>query len=378
MKQVAFPLVFALLYMLSISGHGQDFFEDIRANGIPILQPDSCKKALITPRLSTQDNSIKVNFFKWRGGGFLCQTAKTQPAGDQPDSTRPDGAQLAQVVLGPDTPNPPVSTKPEYANGWGLNLKAKASDGIGTIFRGADFANGVTLGAYVAFARLDKVLNGRPAGVFTGNIVSLNYTVNSYRFLQANKPVNEQLTDFNTYGGFTASFAQFRKMPFGTDDRDNLYLGYSMSFSQSDNYGDLEKVEVRNTVQYLIGTDSLRIQSTVDDKGYVYAFTDDKSSFLRPFNFQFRVHATYIPKALDYRIAFVTYPEVNHQFDGKTKLNANFALHFLKDGEPSASIVGLFLSFNDIGNAAEKTQPFLKRSLVVGITTAWNLFIVKK
>lgn len=347
-----------LFCLISLSGNGQDFFEDLRANGTPILRGDG-KKALLTPRISTVDKSIKLNLFKLNTKDTLKDS---------------DGSEIEQtVVLGVDEKNPPPRTTPLYSNGWGLSLKANANDKIGSIIGSGNFSKGASIGAYKAWIKLDRAKGSR----LFGSILAIGATTNSYRFFQSDKPVKEQLGSFSPYTGLSLSFSHFADMAVGDSKKSEIILGYSISLARKDNFDDLDKVDIKNTVQYKTGTDSLRTTTVIDDEGDTYAVTNAKVAFNQFFTAQLRGSITYIPSSLENRVAFILYPEIVHQFDGKTKGNINIALHFLKEGEPSTSLLGLFVTLKDITNEAGKDKPFLSRSLVFGLTTGWNVLLGK-
>lgn len=351
------------LGLLSLSAKGQDFFEDVRANGTPILRGDA-KKALLTPRISTPDKSVKVNFFK------------LTTVGDKSDVSKKDSNGVTEpqsVTLPANEENPPPRTTPIRSNGWGFSVKATLNDKIGSIIGSGNFSKGASVGAYKAWIRLERTNGSR----LFGNILSLNATTDSYRFFQSDKPVKEQLGSFSAYTGLALSFSHFADFAVGDSKKSEIILGYSISLARKDNYDDLDKVDIKNITQYKTGTDSLRTSTVLDTDGDTYAVTNAKTAFNQFFTAQLRGSITYIPTSLENKVAFVFYPEIVHQFDGLTKVNANIALHFLKEGEPSTSLLGLFLTFKDLTNAAEKDKPFFNRSLVFGVTTGWNVLLGK-
>jgi hypothetical protein len=340
--------------------NGQDFFEDLKANGTPILEAGN-GSTLLTPRLTPSDGSIKINFFKWMGNKL--------------DTT---SAEIQEIEFGMNNQNSTRALGTSCQSGFGLNLKARSADGLSSVFKTGSFANGITLGGYKAFARLHKGTKAKLTSEMTYQIISANLSANSYRFFRPDQVVSDQLTDFKTYGGFSASYSFLRKMSSGKNKRGNLFLGGSITFSRSDNYSSLNKVEVKRSSTYPIpGDKQLQVATTIDDEGYTYATIDSGSSFKKPFFFQLRAHVTLIPDIAERRIAFIVYPELVHEIDAKTKLNGNLAFHFLKEGEPGTSILGIFLTFIDLTNSTSKSQPFLKRSLVVGVTTAWDMLLGK-
>src|SRR5690348_2904574 len=110
---------------LLLKGNAQDYFEDLKGTGTPVLFKSDQDKWLFVARLTTGDNSAKVNLFKHfyvNDHGF---------------------------------PNPgiPALNRWKLFMGAGAFCKAKIENGLGSVFSSAQIAPGFSAGAYYAIAK---------------------------------------------------------------------------------------------------------------------------------------------------------------------------------------------------------------------------------
>ena len=120
MKKITLFLVtvFAMLLV-----NAQDYFEDAQGNGFPILTHTNGSN--FNARINTKDNSIKVNFFKFFKPQTLYGAANSQFKDED--------------VVGPGTILPRSNQKIKLPDaidswGWGLSLKGKTEQNLGSIF----------------------------------------------------------------------------------------------------------------------------------------------------------------------------------------------------------------------------------------------------
>jgi hypothetical protein len=152
-------------------------------------------------------------------------------------------------------------------------------------------------------------------------------------------------------------------------------LGGSITWGRLNNYDNLKKVELKESV-VRVDSPINRTLTTVEDKGYIYGLGDFKEYR----NTNYRVYATYIPYSLEYRAAIVFYPSIDaNDLYKESLVNLGLGFHFLEKDNPSISTLGIIFELNDIGNSREKTDPFIKRSFRVGLTAALNVTsLIKK
>jgi hypothetical protein len=402
MKKALKLLIFT--FFLPFISLAQDWFEDTRSDGISVFQStQGGKKALFSGRFNTKDG-IALNFFDWSKNqkfGLINPSNSSQTLWFSP--IKQDSLKLAwgektfkdSVIKYPRLQVLPKaiqdSLKTAWGNhvflqaitnsvkdqGWGIALKSKAEQGIGSLFSSGQFADGFAVNLYLAGQRSisakewGKVKN-RPLKkgdsyrfwALVGGI-----TNSQYRFYRPDLSNKDQLSDFESITGFQAGYSYFTITPNANED--NILRGISINYALKNNYKKLPKVEIKDyNDNTSIG--SLRNVQLLDDNGSTYALETPDSKLSTFGVLTIRGQLGIIPKTLDNRISFLFYPELAYQ---KQKLTVNLGLgvQFLKKGNPLISEAGVFAKLTDVFNAGGSNNPFIQRTLELGLTASLNI-----
>jgi hypothetical protein len=335
MKKISTAAVALLL--LYNSSKAQDYFTDLNSGNTPVIINNEQGKALFSAVINPTDASIKANFFRQ----YRLKDASFH-----------------------------VTDPKRHINfiGWGINTKTKTEDGLGTLISSGSFNPGFTGGAYLSYSRMHwrKLTDtsqqfGQWAVILSGTLSTSNF-----QLYHSQNPYATQLSD-TSFKGRSISLSVVKLIFKGTN---NLMIGLSATGSQMNNYGKLDKVNIKNDSIFNNDAGMTRIVQTVNDDGDVYANGDYRLYN----NLNIRANVSFIPGALDYFMAFIFYPSLDFSKAFKPKYNLGFSFAHLKKGSPSVSDAALFLEFNDLNNASESTKPFFKRSFKFGVTTTLNIF----
>lgn len=324
-------LLLILLFSCQLAT-AQDYFEDIKGNGTPLSFNNT---RLFSSRINVGDNSIKANLFH--------QYKVNEEGFDHPGLAR------HKVFIG-----------------WGLWFKTKTEDGLGALFNSGDFNPGFGSGAYLTFHKRTWSKNDEGTNYRSWILAfSANINYSQYRLYDASKSFSSQLYDTN-FTGYTLGLSfLYRLHP----NRSNLYLGASCSINKVNNYGKLDKVEVKDDTAYT-NNGINRTAATVDDDGNVYG----RGHYQVEHTVKLRFNTTYVPGSFDHQLGFLIYPSVDLSVEkSAAKFNIGFALSFLEKGSPTNNIAALMFELNDINNVNNSTKPFFKRSFSVGITASLNV-----
>lgn len=332
MKQIISLVV--LILLIPLFGFSQDFLEDLKGNATPITGSDTT--TYVSIKANVGDNSIKANLFK----------LFTPSKWDNPDN--------------------------KHSIGLGFSVKGEAEEGVSSLFSKAKFSPGFSGGMYLAGMILNK-----SEGAITFIILSGNVTANHYQIFDTTLPKSK--TYDTTFVGFNTAISAFHVFNLH-HKKDNLILGGAIEFSKKNNYSDLDKVEIKNyTSSFDSTTNTTQIIYDIDDDGYNYG----KGVFKSTLNLRLRCNLSYIPGALNNRLAFIFYPSLdfkNLNNDNKrTAFNLGVGIHFLEKGNPMNSVAGIYFEFNDINNSKKITdQTFFKRSFQVGLIAGISTALFKK
>lgn len=362
-----------LLLVGSLSVSAQDYFEDLRGNGNPI-SINVNKTFNISARLNIGDNSAKANFFKiWRLKEEYINR-DTWIDSNFADSTLNKIQFISNLGKEEDFSesinfSPGVSSFRLTDLGLGSSMKGKIKEGLGTLFTKGGFTGESQLGIYGVWHRIKIMKDEHKHTIVISPFLNVNHS--AYRLIPDSSMSFATLD--TTLGQLSYGVSFFRKSYI--NEKSQLILGFSLTKSRPNNWDDLDKAElkevvVRNEPPF---TNAL---TTVEDKGYIYGLgmIDDYT------NLNLRPHITYIPFALEYRVGLIFYPSIDFAKKYAEPLkNIGLGIHFLEKGNPTISNLGIFFELNDVTNAKEKTDPFLKRSFKVGLTTALNVTsLIKK
>lgn len=322
----------AVLLTIELPSKSQDYFADLNSGTTPILSAND-RRALFSATINAGDNSIKANFFRQYSI----------------DNTR-------DLVT-----NNLIN---EYFLGWGINTKAKVESGISSLFGSGNFIPGFYGGAYFSLTKMKWT----PLNEFSLWAWVLSGTVSSSKF-QFYNPIetfDKQLTDAS-FTGKSISLSHVRANFHGAD---NIIGGVSFTGARLNNYSKLTKVELKNDSIFTNGAGMTRIVQQVNDDGYIFAVGNYKEYT----NWTFRPFITYIPGLLGNRIGFTLYPSLDLSNEFNPKYNIAIAFSLLKAGSPTLTDAALFIELNDLSNASNSTDNFLKRAIKVGISTSLNIF----
>ena len=357
MKKITLFLVtvFAMLLV-----NAQDYFEDAQGNGFPILTHTNGSN--FNARINTKDNSIKVNFFKFFKPQTLYGAANSQFKDED--------------VVGPGTILPRSNQKIKLPDaidswGWGLSLKGKTEQNLGSIFSEGVFSPGFTGGIYFA-NRSIKDPGTKPK--INNWLISAQYTASSLRLFDTSLVFDKMKID-SAFNGVSFSIAYFQVR--SLKKADNLIWGASVEYAQKNNYSTLDKYEVKDFEKQVIDplTGNVRTIQIADDDGYGYSinkYVEKKYLTLRP-------HINYIPKFLNYRVGMIFYPSYVIVEDSEPRTNFELAFHLLEKGIPSLSNFSIYFTLTDVANNREvKDKTFIQRSFSVGIGASFNMFTGKQ
>jgi len=255
-------------------------------------------------------------------------------------------------------------------NGLGVSLKGKTEDGIGSLFSKGQITPQTQFGLYYIFKSVAIENNLHQHTWVFSPFADINFA--SYQLIPSDSTYAFNKTEANITG-FNAGVSLFRQ---GYINENQIVLGGSYTFSRKNNYSTLDKVELK---EYYIKDDTLGGQTQinkVNDNGYVYGVGAIKEYN----NSNLKIYASYLPNYFEYRVAFILYPsvDINNLYDNPS-FNLGFAVHFMQKDNPGLSVAGVNFEFTDINNANESTDPFLKRSFKISLSTALNVIsLVRK
>jgi hypothetical protein len=325
----------ALVLFLFSQASGQDYFEDIKGEGVPVLLNGNENKWLFVSRLNIGDNSGKLNLYRfWKVDeeGF-----------DKPNQDR------HKLFLGA-----------------GIFGKAKTENGIGSLFGSGHLAGGFSAGAYFVVGKRIWDVNGAATRYGTWNLIfSGSLSGSEFQLYDTSRTIFTEHLKEKTFTGGKGAVSFVRKT---FQNSNNIYLGLSLGCSKINNYKKLDKVNIKNDSIYTSGG-IVRTVTVVNDNGNTYGIGPYKEFG----NLNLRFNLTYVPGFLDNQVGFVFYPSVDISKDYSPRYNLGFAVNLLKDGNPSVSKVALLFELNDLNNEYESSKPFIKRSFSVGIATSFNI-----
>ena len=342
------PVIIAFLPSLI---QAQDYFDDAKGSGLTVLTGKT-GDAILSTRFNIGDNSIKVNFFQQ----YRLNQIK------QPDTIDLD-----------TYPKPPV--KPQRNDiGWGAYVKGKSENGLATIFSTGSLVPGFEGNLYLSFRHLQT--DSTEIRTETGSrkikvsrwwvvLLSGGYSITRLNLYDPAKTFQKQLYD-TLFQGWNAGISGFYILPVHRA-ADNLILGGSVSLNRLNNYGGLKKVEIKDITQDTSG--GVIRQVTPSRSSYIYC-TGNYAEYLTA---RIRASVAWIPKFLGYRVAFILYPSVNLSAKYSPRYNTGISFQFLKKGSPTVSIGGIYVEFNDMGNAFGSDEPFVTRCLTFGLTASVNI-----
>ncbi len=243
-----------------------------------------------------------------------------------------------------------------------INLKAKPSDGIATLFNNGNFnpstTSSLTYGRSYVFS---KPTSTKFTDYFT---LKAEYNVNKYTLFNPDTVFSKQISN-STFKGLGISFS-YNVFVSGA----NLF-NFSLGYAQKNNYSSLENIEI---LDYAIQIDS--VSSTFRQSGKT---VNGKTGTYSEYEcFPFRAAYTYCPSedAADknkLKIGFSIY--YASQF-GKTKPihNLGTVLFLTKANEKTGvrtPTIGLGVQANDINNTLNSSS-FLTKRISFNLTTVFN------
>jgi len=332
-----FILIILFSFWLSISLSGQDYFEDVKGSGFSVLSARNT--TLISTRVNVGDNSIKINFFQQYR--LKCDTAQNI------DHQWP---------------------KKKFDLGWGIAVKGKSEDGIGLLFSTGSFSPGFNGSGYLS---LRNITSWQDQARWWILLLSGGYTISNFNLFNPDAAINKQLTD-TIFQGYNFGLSWCYIIPVN-NLKDNIIVGASIGFNRVNNYGNLSKVEIKDTKSIADTGGTIRNITPVKRNGAIYA----KGSYKEFNTAKARISMAYIPSFLNNRVAFMVYPSINYSKIYAPIYNAGFGIQFLKKGAPTISIGGIFVEFNDITNVQGKTTGFIKQTLSIGLTASLNILSLK-
>lgn len=354
----------------------QDYFDDLKGNGNPVSL-NLKKNFNLSARLNIGDKSAKLGFFKiyrlnlkkknsmnvWEKIGL--EHTKQNSFLKLVDLPRMNMKDSTEDFSGSGKTEVPKSSFKLNDLGFGLSVKGKTSDGIGNLFSKGSVSPETQLGLYGVYKNV-KIKDDVHKYTF---LVSpfFNYNFASYQVVRTDTTYKNQTSD-TTLNGMNFGVSSFFK--FYRNKKDQFIVGASITQSQLNNYDDLDKVEIKeSTTKTDSSSGTVRTITTVNDNGYTYASGKIKQYW----NTKIKCYLTYIPYQLDYRAALVVYPSVDINSLYAPVYNVGFGIHFLEKDNPTMSIAGVFFELNDIANAKNSKDPFMKHSFKIGVTAALNV-----
>ena len=252
------------------------------------------------------------------------------------------------------------------STGWGAYLHGKNKEGVAKLFKSGNFDPGVTGGIYRAWIwNSTQTQNGTFTTSNQTLIFYADISFGSFQFYDPAASFDKQISS-KSFSGPSAGLSYLKRPSM---ENGNVFWGGSITWARTSNYDDLDTYELKN--DSLTSSNGMTRKVTkINPNGDTYAVgTYDQFS-----EYRFRANFVYIPATLDYRFAFSIYPSVNVGGNQEARLNTGIGFHYLEDGNPTASIFSLNFELNDLGNAAESSKTFLKRSFKVGVSTNLNFF----
>lgn len=353
--------VYLFCFLLaSLTAKAQIWYDDAAGGGFPVLlggskNGNSEKTTLFNARVNTSDGSTILSIFKRK-------FPKTQ--GIDTTTVRPSAT---------DRPDPNSFSRNNPRFGWGTSVKGKVENGLGSLFSSGKISPSFTVGGYLTYSGWMQAKKGSK---FILPILSVRYTRSEQRFYYPEEKADSiRFSNFLPSNGFEISGGYYEIVP---DGERNTIWGVTFSATNKDNYSTLTKVEVKDIKATNGAGQPGRTVTIIDDDGYTYAQSTATNPYRTFWAHQLRFH--YGKILSNSRIAFITYPSVEFTTKPASSgtVNLGFGLHFLKEGQPSLSQVGVVFELNDLFNANSSTKPLLQRGFKVGIVAGLNAIVNAK
>lgn len=362
-----YTTAFLLLFVSYVSEvNAQDYFEDASGNGFPVILNPTGGNFNI--RVTPKDNSLKVNFFKF---------FSYKPIYSSKETYEKDTLFVTENFKLPhppaDKPKLPVEIN---SKGFGLSIKGKTEQNLGSLFAEGAFSPGTVLGGYFASR---KIRVGDTDGKVTkidNWLFSAQYAASSLRLFDATRAFDDMKID-TAFNGFSASIAFFQALSTGKKKNSNLIWGGSVEFAIKNNYSTLKTYEVKDYEVQITDpqTGNIRTIQFADEDGYGYS----KNNYAVKKYVTLRPHINFIPSFLNYRVGVIFYPSYVIVEKSKPRTNFELAFHVLEKGSPVLSNLAVYFSLNDVFNGRDITdKTFTQRSFSVGIGASFNMFTGKQ
>ena len=371
-------LIIFIFSFYTLSANGQDWFDDTRSDGVNIFKKteESKSTTLFSTRFNTKEGII-LNFFDWSKNnriGLFDSTVNKMVwiyPSEQEDYKKKWGD--AKFTKG--------ATNSRKFSGWGISVKSKADQGLGTLFSSGQLADGFAGNVYYAGEQVvseeeweKKYKKANHSESFRFWVFTAGYSNSQFRFYRPTEVPKKQLSAFESTSGFQAGFSYFTISE--NANSDNVIRGFNVGYRSRNNYKSLAKVEIKDVRNIQTGKDSIKSVQVIDNNGYLYAIEDAKRKLEYFDEYSIKGQFGIIPSKLNYRICFISYPEVVYAKD-KASVNIGFGIQFLKDKQPLLSDAGISVKFSDIFNSADKDEAFFKKTFELGLTASLNILTGK-
>ncbi len=356
-----------LLALMPALASAQDWYDDTRSDGAIVFFNSNTGDNLFSARINTT-SGISLNLFNWQKN---YQIGVKDPI---------DPTSIKWVNSKDFDANKPVGSSVTLSRkfkGWGVSIKTKAEQGLGSLIASGQFADGFSTSLYFANERVistkeKEILGKKDTANDTYRFGALVFGFNNsqYRFYRPDLIKKEQFSDFESVSGGQIGYSFFS---INTNSLDNLVLrGLSVGLSVKNNYKKLTKFDIKEVHNQVVGKDSVKVFQKIDKDGYTYALEDANNSLTYFGELTVRGNFGIIPEKFNKRICFLGYPEVAYAKE-KLSVNLGFGVQFLKENQPLMSIAGIFAKFSDVFNSGASKDPFLKRTFELGVTASLNV-----
>lgn len=360
MKQQIIKITFLFLFLFFSKAYAQDYFDDSQGNGNVIVD-NSTDGPFLFIRPNVGDNSVKLNFFEksrvWGNYSLL----------------NPRGHSNFDIHHKP--PNPKI----DYYFGIGAYVKGKVENGLGSLLASGKIVPSISAGLYFSLQKncLDSLVS--KGFRFWLIILSANYTRSAYKLYNPSANFSSQLSD-TTYDGFSGALSFSYLFPVGKDlvngqyrPGSDLVIGGSVSIAQKNNYGSLDKVEIKDQTAYVDSSGAISRNVTKQEDSFIYA----KGKYKESMRSTLKIFFTYVPHFFKNLIAFTFYPSCDFQKNYIPAYNFGTGINLLDEKNRLLTKAGIYFELNDLNNSRNSDKKFWNRAASIGFVTSWNVLSLK-
>lgn len=229
---------------------------------------------------------------------------------------------------------------------YGVEAAAKASNGVGSLFKGTDVAPGARLA--VNLGRHSIATDPREGGNFDWLNLTVGYEVSRFTMFDGARAFSNQITRSTLSSPVVAA-------SYGYLWRGSVFVVGTLGVSRQNNYQELEEVTVKQA-EVISGPSGITRTITREIKARIGSLTESRLGTAR-------LDALVVPGFVDNRLGLAFYGDTGFADDLQRGTTIGGALHILRRRRPSQSLGAVVLEIADVFGAHANRD--LRRQLKV-------------